>query len=184
MGGDQLEEGVDVEALLGRDHELVVEGGKPAGGLELLGDLLGTGDVCLGDHQELEVSVGLGHVARHPGVARANRLGGVNEEGHHVGVGELGQRGLVELTSQGVLGLVEARRVDDDELARLGVDDGAHATARGLGDGARDGDLLAHAGVHEGGLARIGTSDEGDKSAPEGGVGVSHLQPSWADALV
>ena len=86
-------------------------------------------------------------VGAHPLVTGTHGLGGVHEHGHDIDVGELSEGGAVELLAQGVLGLVKARRVHDDDLARRRVHDGAQALARGLGHGARDGDALAARGV-------------------------------------
>ena len=110
-----------------------------------------------------------------PGVTPADGLGGVDEEGDAVDVGELAQGGAVELLAKGVLGLVEARGVDDDELRVGGVDDGAHAAARRLRDGARDGDLLTHTGVEQRGLAHRWASHECHEATPEC-HGISNLR--------
>ena len=149
MRGDELDEGVHIEALGGRDHELVIKVRERAGRLELRGHLLGLGHVSLREHEQLVVRIRAGHVVGHPLVATAHRLGRVNEKRHDVGVRELAEGALVELAAEGVLGLVQAGRVDDHELGVVGVHDGAHSAARGLGDGARDGELLAHDGVQK-----------------------------------
>ena len=149
MIGDEAHEAVYVEALLGGGHDDVVEVAQRLSGLQLGVHLLGVRDIRLGDDEQLVVGVGLGHVLGDPLVARADRLGGVDEKRDDVGIGKLAQGGAVELAPEGVLRFVQARRVDDDQLRGRRVDDGAHATARGLGNGTRDGDLLAHAGIEE-----------------------------------
>ena len=169
---DKLHECVDVEALARGDDQLVVEMGKLARSAKLGGDLLGRRLVRLGDHQELEVCLGAVDVARHPGIARANGLGRVDEKGNHVSIGELGQRSLVELLAEAVLGLVEARRVDDNELRVGRVHHGAKALARGLRHGARDGHLLPHARVDQRRLANVGPADQCHEAAPEGRAAV------------
>ena len=169
---DKLHECVDVEALARRDDQLVIEVGKLARSAKLGGDLLGRRLVRLGDHQELEVCLGAVDVARNPGVTRANRLGRVDEKGNHVSIGELGQGSLVELLAKAVLGLVETRRVDDNELRVGRVHHGTQTLARGLRHGARDGNLLAHAGVDQRRLAHVGPADKCHEAAPEGRVAV------------
>ena len=166
------EEGVDVEALRGARDDDVVEVGKLARGLELGLHLVWLGDVGLREHEDLG-RMRLVDVGAHPLVTGAHGLGGVHEHGHDVDVGELSEGGAVELLAQGVLGLVKARRVHDDDLARRRVHDGAQALARGLGHGARDGDALAARGVEQRRLAGVGTAHEGHETTLERGV--SHI---------
>ena len=105
--------------------------------------------IRLREDEQLVVCVRPVNVTGHPLVPSPDGLGGVNQERDHISVSKLSEGRLVELGAQGVLWLVEARGVNDDELRVVGVDDGAHATPRGLRYGARDGNLLTHAGVEQ-----------------------------------
>ena len=71
---------------------------------------------------------------------------------------------------------MDAGRVDEDELEPGTVHDGAHATARRLGDRRRDGDLLAVAGVHERGLTGVGTPHERHEAALETGLATDRFE--------
>ena len=70
-----------------------------------------------------------------PGVSPADGLGGVDQKCHDVHVANLGKRALVELGAKRVLRLVQARCIDDDDLAALAIDHGPHAATRSLRDG-------------------------------------------------
>ena len=88
-------------------------------------------------------------------------MGGVDHHGNDVDVLQAFERGLVELLSEGVVGLMDARRVDEDELEIVARQDGAEAVTGRLGGRGGDGDLLAHDGVQKRRLARVRTSDKG-----------------------
>ena len=88
-----------------------------------------------------------------PLVSPADRTRRIDQEGHDIHIGKLCQGDLVELLAEGILRLVEARGIDDDELAAGAVDDSTHALPRRLGDRRGDSDLLAHAGIEKRRLA-------------------------------
>ena len=102
-----------------------------------------------------------------PLVAATDGLRGVDEQRHDVHVGELGQGALVELAAERVLGLVQARRVDEYDLAPLAVEDAAHAPPRGLRHGRGNGHLLAQAGVEQRRLAGVGAPHKRHDPAAE-----------------
>ena len=156
---------------------------EPARGLHLGAHLVGLGKVGLREHEDLG-SPRVVDVRAHPLVARAHGLGDVNKHRNHVDVRELGERGTVELLAEGVLGLVETRRVDDDDLAAGRVHHGPHALARGLRHGRGDGEALAAAGVEQRGLTGVGPADEGDESTAEGGLGHGLLSLLCLDVTV
>ena len=74
---------------------------------------------------------------------------GVLHHGHHI-IAQLGP------------GLVEARGIHKDELGVAPVQDAADPVPGGLGLVGDDGDLLAHQGIRQGGLAHVGPSANGD----------------------
>ena len=161
-----VHERLDIEALRGGDHDLVIEVHQGTRRLELLEHLLGTGQVRLGKDEHLG-RLGGSHALGNPGVAAADRGARIDHEGDHVHVGELAQSALVELGAKAVLGLVDAGRVHNHELAVLAVDHGAQTAARGLGHRRGNGNLLTVAGVQQRGLARVGTAHQGDESGAE-----------------
>ena len=65
------------------------------------------------------------------------------------------------------LGVQHPRGVQEQELALRPVDDAQEAVPGGLGLGRRDGQLLPHQPVQEGGLAHVGEAHEGDVAAFE-----------------
>ena len=73
----------------------------------------------------------------------------------------------VQFLAKGILRLVEARGIHYHDLAIRRVDNSAKTLARGLRDGAGDGEPLAHAGIEQRGLASVGATDEGDKATTE-----------------
>ncbi len=106
IAGHHVHKGLDVEALGGRHHDLVVKINERAGGLELLEHLFRTGKVGLGEHEDFR-RLGRRHALGHPSVAAADGGARVDHERDHVHVGELAQGALVELGAQAVLGLVD-----------------------------------------------------------------------------
>ena len=161
-----LDEGIDVKVLDRRRHDLVVIFHKLVGGLKLLHDLCGVGFIGLGEHQDL-LGTGILDTLGNPGVSPADRFGGINQKRDNIDIVQLEQRALVELGAQAVLGLVDTRGIDKDQLVAGAVDDGAHAAAGRLGHRRGDGDLFAIAGVEQRGLAGVGAADQGHKAAAE-----------------
>ena len=143
-----LDEGIDVKVLDRRRHDLVVIFHELMGGLELLHDLCGVGLVGLGEHQDL-LGTGILDTLGNPGVSPADRFGGINQKRDNIDIVQLEQRALVELGPKTVLGLVDTRGIDKDQLVAGAVNDGAHAAAGRLGHRRGDGDLFAIAGVEQ-----------------------------------
>ena len=135
-------------------------------GLQLSRHLLGLGEIGLGENEDLGRS-GVVDMRANPLVTSADGLGAINKHRHHVNIGELAQGGAVQLLAKGILRLVEARGIHYHNLAIRHVDNGTKTLARGLRDGAGDGEPLAHAGIEQRGLASVGTTDEGDEAATE-----------------
>ena len=175
---DGLDERIDVEVLDRRRHDFVVVFHKLVSGLELLHNLGGIGLIGLGEHQDLLAASALNTLGD-PSVPPADGLGGIDQKRDDVHVVELKQSALVNLGAQAVLGLVDARGIDKDQLVAGAVDDGAHAAARGLGHRRGDGDLLAVAGVEQRGLAGVGTADQGNKAAAEAGLNISKARETF-----
>ena len=141
-------------------------------GLKLLHDLGGIGLIGLGEHQDL-LAAGTLNTLGDPGVSPADGLGGIDQKRDDVHVVELKQGALVKLGAQAVLGLVNTRGIDEDQLVAGAIDHGAHTATSRLRHRRGDGDLLAVAGVEQRGLAGVGTADQGNKAAAEAGLHVS-----------
>lgn len=141
-------------------------------GLELFHNLGGIGLVGLRKHQDL-FGTGALDTLGNPGVSPADGFGGVDQKRDDVYVIELKQGALVELGSQAVLGLVDTRSVNEDQLVTGAVDHGAHTAAGRLGHRRGDGDLLAVTGIEQRGLAGVGATDQGHKAAAETGFHVA-----------
>ena len=169
---DGLDKGVDVKVLDRRRHDLVVVFHELVSGLELLHDLRGIGLISLGEHQDF-LATGILDTLGNPCVSPADGLGCIDQKRDDVNVVELEQRTLVELGTQTVLGLVNTRGVNKDQLVAGAVDDGAHAAASRLRHRRGDGDLLAVAGVEQRGLAGVGATDQRNEAAAEAGLHVA-----------
>ena len=167
-----LYKGIDVEVLNRRRHNLVVIFHKLVGSLKLLHDLCGVGLIGLGEHQDL-LATSASDTLGNPGVSPADGLGGINQKRDDVDIVQLEQCALVELGPQAVLGLMNTRGIDKDQLVAGTVDDGAHATAGRLCHRRGDGDLFAIAGVEQRGLAGVGASDQGHEAAAKTGLHVA-----------
>ena len=176
-----LDKGIDVEVLDRRRHDLVVIFHELVGSLKLFHDLGGVGLIGLSEHQDL-LATGASDALGNPGVSPADRFGGINQKSDDINIVQLEQRALVELGSQTVLRLMNTRGIDKDQLVAGTVDDGAHAAAGRLGHRRGDGDLFAIAGIKQRGLAGVGTTDQGHKTAAETGLHVTKARE--ADALV
>ena len=167
-----LDEGIDVEVLDRRRHDLVVIFHELVGGPKLLHDLCGVGLIGLGEHQDL-LGTSVLDALGNPGVSPADRLGGINQKRDDIDIVQLEQRALVELGPQAVLGLVNTRSIDKNQLVAGTIDDGAHATAGRLGHRRGDGDLFAITGVEQRGLTGVGPADQGHETAAEAGFNVA-----------
>ena len=167
-----LDKCIDVEVLDRRRHDLVVIFHEFVGCLKLLHDLCGVGLIGLGEHQDL-LATSASDALGNPGVSPADRFGGINQKRDNIDIVQLEQRALVELGSQAVLGLMNTRGIDKDQLVAGAVDDGAHAAAGRLGHRRGDGDLFAIAGIKQRRLASVGTTDQGHKAAAETGLNVT-----------
>ncbi len=67
------------------------------------------------------------------------------------------------------LGIVNARRVDEDDLRGFAGENAQDAIARGLRLGRDDGNLLAQQRVQQRGLAHVRLADNGDEAGTEAG---------------
>ena len=85
----------------------------------------------------------------------------------------------VQLLAQGVVRLVQARRVHDDHLEAGAREHGAEPVPRGLHRVGGDGDLLAHDGVQKRRLARVRAADERDEARPEAFFAGNVPPSSW-----
>ena len=170
-----LNEGVDVEVLDRRSHDLIIVFHKLMRCLELLHNLRGVGLVGFGEHQNL-LAASASDALGNPGVSPADGLGGINQKRDDVNVVELEQGTFVELGTQTVLGLMDTRGIDKDQLVAGAVNHGAHATASRLGHRRGNGDLFAIAGVEQRGLTGVGTTDQGHKAAAETGLHIAKAQ--------
>ncbi len=116
----------------------------------------------------------LADVLEDPAVTGANLLirGDGQADDVDVGIGVFDD--FVEALAEQSARAVQAGRVDEDDLCILAVDQAADGVAGGLGLVSRDGDLLPHQGVGQGGLAGVGAADEGHEAGAEalGRVGV------------
>ena len=92
-------------------------------------------------------------------------LGGVDHQQHLVGIAGAAPGRLHHGPVEAAARREDARRIDEDELARALDGDAAQRRARGLHLAADDGDLGAHQRVDERGLAGIGCADHGDEAA-------------------
>ena len=81
---------------------------------------------------------------------------------------------LHHIVPQPGAGLVQARRIQQDELGVAPVHYTVDAVSGGLGLVGDDGDLLTHQGVGETGLAHVGPSAHGDHSGFGDGVFLIH----------
>ena len=165
----QADEGVDVEALLGGQHDHVVEVAELLHRLVLRPGLVLVNQVGLGDDEHLE-GARLVDVLGHPLVTAAGGRRAVDEHGDHVHVLQGVERRDVELLAQRVDRLVQAGGVHQDHLHGGGVVDRADAMPGGLRRRGGDDDLLSDDGVDQRRLAGVGTADQGHEAAPEGGV--------------
>ena len=80
--------------------------------------------------------------------------------------------GVLELVhhhaAENVFGLVDAGRVNQDDLGVFAIEDALNAIAGGLRLGRDDGDFLADESIDEGGFARVGATDDCDEAGFEG----------------
>ena len=130
---DQVDEGVDVEPLGSGKHDHVVELAELASRRDLLEHALRRGEVGFSEYENA-LRRALGNALCNPCVAAADGLRRVNEEAQHINVSELGERAFVELASQGVMRLMEARGINEDDLDPLAPDHPAHTAPRSLGN--------------------------------------------------
>ena len=72
------------------------------------------------------------------------------------------------LAAEGVFRLVDAGRVDENDLRVVAIQDALNAIARGLRLGRNDGDFAADERIDERGFAGVGAADNGDESGFEG----------------
>lgn len=144
--------------------------GQQLGADLVLGCLVQLGD----DTNDGGLRRDLADVLEDPAVTGANLLirGDGQADDVDVGIGVFDD--LVEALAEQSARAVQAGRVDEDDLRVLAVDQAADGVAGGLGLVSRDGDLLPHQRVGQGGLASIGAADKGHEAGAEalGRVGV------------
>jgi len=148
-----------------RRHREVRSGTERSCRSQLAGHRLATGAVDLVDDDD-----GLGDVdpCRDPLVAAPERLGRVQHEAHCVDVVvEAVECRRVDPRAERRRGLVQAGRVDDDELGVGAVEHATHARPRRLRLVADDRHLRATDRVDQRRLADVGSSHERDEAAAE-----------------
>src|SRR5207244_2585272 len=104
-------------------------------------------------------------------VARPVLLGHVHQPERKVHLAQAAHGGLHHALVHAVGRLVDAGRVEEDDLAVGPVQDGQDAVAGRLRLVGDDRDLVAHQPVDERGLAHVGPADDGDEARVEGGRG-------------
>jgi len=125
-------------------------------------------------------------VAADVGVEGGDAFGGVEDEEADVGClevlaghddGELfgHETGLALATDSG--------GVDETEVVRAAGDDLVHSVAGGAGDGRDDGARAAGEGVEQGGLADVGTADDGDAGLVLDECAVGAEAAGWFDGI-
>ena len=125
----------------------------------------GVDEVGLGGDRPPSALAHLGQLRHQVAVAGPDRVAGGQADADDVdlGPGRLDQ--VVQPLAQQRARLVQARGVDQDQLAVGAVDDAAHGVTGGLRPGRRDRDLLADQRVGQGRLARVGPADQADEPA-------------------
>ena len=163
-GGNGDDHGIGV--LFG---EQLVQGEQLGADL-VLGSLIQLGD----DADDGGLRGDLADVLQDPTIAGANLLirGDGQADDIDVRVGVLDY--LVEALTEQCSRAVQTGRVDEHDLRILAVHQAADGVAGGLGLVSRDGDLVPHQRVGQGGLARIGAADERHEAGAEalGRIGV------------
>ncbi|CAB4846611.1 unannotated protein [freshwater metagenome] len=126
--------------------------------------------VGLGDDRDLRGAADSRQLGGDELVAGADRLISREAEPDDVDLAPgVAHEGVEAFTEQGAW-LVKAGRVDEYQLRVVAVDDAPDGVTRGLRLTRGDGDLLAHQGVGERGLAGIGSADE----TSEAGAMIGH----------
>ena len=139
-------------------HELAV------GGLDVVG--VGAHPVAL-VQGHLHRGAGLAQDLHDPGIAPARRLAAVDQQQHLIHLTDGTPGALHQPLAQQVMGLVDARRVEQHQLGGGGGEDGPQAVAGGLGHRRCDRHLLAHQVVQQRGLAHVRPTDQGHEPGSE-----------------
>jgi hypothetical protein len=167
-GDEQVGEQVHLEPVDGRAGHDVRELHELGHLREPLGDLLGLGLVGLRDDPEHRRAPGhRAQLVRDELVAPAHRLVGRHAEPDDVDLGPRLADDVVEPAAEQRAWLVQAGRVDDDELRGGPVQDSADRVPRGLRAARRDRDLLPDQRVGQRRLAGVGPPDEAGEPGPE-----------------
>ena len=111
--------------------------------------------------------VGAGDGAHHVAVAGPEGLVGVEEHERRVHLGQGVVHGRLHAARERVEGLLEARQVEQHDLAALQVHDAGDAAARRLRVVADDAHLAPHERVHQRGLADVGAAEHGHEPRAE-----------------
>ena len=162
--GNRLQDALQVEFLLGRRRDDLRHRELLVPPLHQFHDLLLGGDVDLVDHQDdgaldLREFLDVGLIL----VALLHGVGDIEDD---VRVADGRVHEVQHVLLEPVVGLQDARGVGIHDLVVLPIDDAHDAVPRRLGLRRDDGKLLAHQGVHEGGLPDVRVADDVDETCP------------------
>jgi len=158
-----VEQAGDVESFPGRDRYDFGVGQRRAPLLDERFERLLRRQVDLVDHHQRRHSA-LADAVDDLGRTFVVPLDGVGHVEQHVGVRQGAAHEIHHRLLQLVTGFQDARRIGEDDLEIVAVDDAQNAVARGLRLGGDDGEFLAHQCVHQRRLPDVGISDDIDKA--------------------
>ena len=126
--------------------------------------------------------------SRNAPIVFIGHFGHIDHEDDHVRFADRAGGRADHVLPQRILGRVNARRVDEDDLRGLAGENAQDAIARGLRLGRDDGNLLAQQRVQQRGLAHVRLADNGDKAGTEAGgsglvQGLGSLEVSFIDEM-
>ena len=137
-------------------HELAVAGLQLGrlGGVDEIAFVQGDLDGHLGALEQLDDEA----------IPAAGGLAAIHEQKHLIDFTDGATGGLYEPLPQQVMGLVDPGGVHEHQLGRGRGEDRPQPIAGGLGHRGGDRHLLADQLIHQGGLAHVGPSHQGDKA--------------------
>ena len=94
---------------------------------------------------------------------------GIHDEQKDVDTFDCGSNFVHHLAAERGIGRVQARSIDEHDLAALLRHDALNAIARGLRFRCNDGDLLSDQVIQQRGFSRVGAADNGHKAGAEAG---------------